>query len=321
MSSKIEWTEQTWNPVVGCTPVSEGCRNCWAAKFAAGHEAMGTYQYIGTTLDGKFHGIVNCVPKALDIPLHWKKPQRIAVCLMGDLFHKDVPFGFIDKVFAVMALCPEHTFQLLTKRPERMVEYHLTRVPMDDSGRVDRAPQWYQVLTKWLDEGDAGRLAPHWSECHEAAASLCLQRPLRNVWLGTSVEDQVTADERIPHLLNCPAAVRFLSIEPMLEEIELTRVKCGTLEHVRYTKPVWINPLDNSVEHRLDWVILGGESGPGARPMNPDWVRSIRDQCVAAGVAFFFKQGGGVNKKKTGRVLDGRTWDEMPETAERKGRK
>jgi protein gp37 len=246
---------------------------------------MGTEQYIGTTLGGKFHGIVNCVPKALDMPLRWKKPQMVAVALMGDLFHEKVPTEFIAKVFVIMSLCQQHTFQVLTKRPERMAE-------------VCAAHPWFaKVLVS--------------SSGKESAA--CSYQILPNVWLGTSVENQATANERIPHLLKCPAVVRFLSVEPMLGAIDLDSEEADQVHALGCG-----NSGCECGDRGVDWVIVGGESGPGARPMHPDWARGIRDQCQAAGVPFFFKQWGGVNKKRTGRVLDGRTWDEMPATAKRK---
>jgi protein gp37 len=230
--SAIEWTEATWNPVTGCTKISAGCKNCYAERMAERLQAMGVPQYtngFNLTLQ----------PRALDLPLRWKKPRTIFVNSMSDLFHRDVPLPFIRQVFDVMNACPQHTFQVLTKRPEIAAHY---------------APQL------------------HWGT---------------NIWMGTSVENMLVL-HRVESLRTIPAAVRFLSIEPL------------------------IGPLPRLDLHGMDWVIVGGESGPGARPMRPEWVESIRDQCVDANVAFFFKQWGGVNKKKTGRELDGRTWDEMP---------
>ena len=311
--SEIEWTGLTWNPVTGCTPVSAGCDHCYARRMAKRLQKMQPVAYANGFK-------VTCHPKRLNIPLRWWKPRMVFVCSMGDLFHADVPFDFIDKVFAVMALCPQHTFQLLTKRPERMLEYQLTRAAMDDSGRVDRSPQWYHVITAWIDEGETGRLGTRWGECHDVAAALCMQRPLPNVWAGTSIENQETADERIPHLLNCPAAVRFLSIEPMLGPVDL----------FQWMVTVWQSGQGTDRTYRMpgiEWVIVCGESGPGARPMDPAWVRSIRDQCRAAGVLFFMKQMGSHWARKNGLRGKGNNmadWPaklrirEMPETAKRK---
>lgn len=232
-ASSIEWTDATWNPVTGCTKISAGCKNCYAERMAKRLRAMGKNQYrngFKLTLQ----------PKAIEIPLHWRSPRLVFVNSMSDLFHRDVPDAFIENVFDVMKRCPQHTFQILTKRPERVAEI--------------------------------GRKLP-WPE---------------NVWMGTSVEDNRVRD-RIKHLRRVPSQVRFLSVEPL------------------------IGPIPRLPLAGLHWVIVGGESGPKARPMAPDWVRAIRDRCVGRGVPFFFKQWGGVNKKRTGRVLDGRTWDELPD--------
>lgn len=217
--SHIEWTDATWNPVSGCTKVSSGCAHCYAERISKRW--------------GRDFSKVELHPDRLELPLHWRKPRMIFVNSMSDLFHENVPPNFIHRVYRVMEKCPQHTFQILTKRPERAVDFY-----GGTSG--------------------AGLSAP----------------PLRNVWLGTSIEDQKTADERIMHLLVCPAAIRFLSVEPMLGPIRL------------------LLKWEADGPALLDWVIVGGESGPGARPMHPDWVRSVRDQCKAAGVPFFFKQWG-----------------------------
>lgn len=235
--SSIEWTEATWNPVTGCTKVSAGCKNCYAERMAKRLQAMGTPQYAnGFQLTPQ--------PGMLELPLRWKKPRTIFVNSMSDLFHKELPIHYIQQVFDVMNRCPQHTFQVLTKRPE---------IALAHSPYLEWSP---------------------------------------NIWMGTSVENALVI-HRISSLTQIPAHIRFLSLEPLI----------GPLPKI---------PLNN-----LHWVIAGGESGPGSRPMNPDWVRQIRNQCLANGVAFFFKQWGGVQKSKTGRELDGRTWDEMPATHER----
>ncbi len=233
--SSIEWTEATWNPVTGCTKVSAGCKHCYAERMAKRLQAMGVDRYakgFALTLQ----------PDVIDLPRQWKKGRTIFVNSMSDLFHEKVPADFVRKVFRVMNECPQHTFQILTKRPE--------------------------IASRYAPELD-------WTQ---------------NIWMGTSVENMLVV-HRIAALKSIPAAVRFLSLEPL------------------------IGPLPALDLDGIHWVIAGGESGPGARPMQQSWVEQIRDRCVARGVAFFFKQWGGVNKKRTGRTLDGRIWDEMPTIA------
>jgi protein gp37 len=246
-NSKIEWTEKTWNPVTGCDKVSAGCKNCYAETMAKRLQAMGTRGYDGVVNEhGHWTGKINLVPDALDKPLHWRKPQLVFVNSMSDLFHEDVPFDYIDQVFDVMERCPQHTFQILTKRPERLAEY----------------------------------------------CNLWDELPLPNVWLGTSVEDQPAADKRIPHLLRCPAAVRFLSCEPLLGPLDLEHLPSVSGFGRNLDALSSAGALGSDVPGRIDWVIVGGESGHHARPMHPEWARQLRDQCLAASVPFFFKQWG-----------------------------
>jgi protein gp37 len=230
--SKIEWTQMTWNPVTGCSKVSAGCKNCYAERMANRLQAMGLERY-----RNGFQ--VTLHEDLIELPLKWKQPRLIFVNSMSDLFHEDVPVDFIQRVFKVMSDCPQHTFQILTKRSQRLSEI--------------------------------ARLLP-W--------------PV-NVWMGVSVEDSRVLN-RIDDLRQIPAAIRFLSCEPLI----------GPLD-----------PLDLS---KIDWVIVGGESGPGARPMHLQWVDAIHQQCQKTGVLFFFKQWGGVRKHRTGRELHGRTYDEIP---------
>lgn len=254
----IEWCDATWNPTTGCTRVSDGCRNCYAEALSRrfGHtQKPWTKPYEAENV--KVH------PERLSIPPRWRAPRRIFVDSMSDLFHELVPSAFVDSVWTVMEQCPRHTFQILTKRPDRMRAYV-------------------------ADRGWGG-----W-------------RPvLPNVWLGTSVEDRRVV-HRIDDLIATPAAVRFLSIEPMLGPVDL---RPWLFEEAG---PAWAGENPSPA---LDWVIVGGESGPHHRPFDPDWARTIRDDCRAAGVAFFFKQHGGRTPKAGGRLLDGRTWDEFPATA------
>jgi protein gp37 len=231
-NSTIEWTEMTWNPVTGCTKISDGCRHCYAERLALRLRAMSNPRYTNG-FDVTLHDDL------VDLPRTMRRPRYIFVNSMSDLFHADVPEAFIARVFETMVACPQHTFQILTKRSDRLREL-ASRLP--------------------------------WP---------------KNTWMGVSVEDERVLS-RIDDLRLVPAHVRFLSCEPL------------------------IGPVDNINLDRIHWVIVGGESGPGARPMQREWVTSIRDQCGRANVSFFFKQWGGVQKSRTGRELDGRTYDELP---------
>lgn len=280
--TNIEWTDRTWNPIAGCSVISSGCDNCYAMRQAYRIEAMGTVKYQGTThknASGRtlWTGKINFDEKALLKPLSWKKPSHIFVNSMSDLFHKNVPDEWIDQVFAVMALCPQHTFQILTKRPERMREY-INSKPMDS---INSYAGLYQ----------------HWDKITETAW------PLQNVWLGVSVEDQETANKRIPFLLDTLSAIRFISAEPLLGSINLNRIHESYTGYDGLHTQSWESRLylhrskGQTADHldnfpKLDWVVVGGESGPNARPMHPDWVRSLRDQCQEAEVPYFFKQWG-----------------------------
>lgn len=245
--TSIEWTDATWNPVAGCSIMSAGCTNCYAMRMAARLEAMGVEKYAGLTRKSggrhKWTGALYLDDKALGIPEGWAKPRNVFVNSMSDLFHPDVPVSFIRKVWAVMANTRRHTFQILSKRPDRMAE----------------------VLRSGFDV-------------------------LPNVWLGASVEDERVL-HRLDDLREVPAAIRFVSFEPLIGS-----VAGGRLDGIR-------------------WAIVGGESGPNARPMDPVWIDEIFEMCGDADAAFFFKQWGGKNKKVAGRSYKGRTWDEMPTAA------
>lgn len=232
LKSSIEWTESTWNPVTGCTKISPGCKNCYAERMSKRLNAMGSENYEnGFKLTTHAH--------VVELPLHWRKPQVIFVNSMSDLFHKNVSFDFILKVFETMNKAHWHIFQVLTKRSERLLE-----------------------LNKYLP----------WS---------------KNIWMGVSIENQ-DYTFRINDLSKTGASIKFLSIEPLLGPINRLNLK------------------------NINWAIVGGESGPKARPMKEEWVIKLRNKCFEQNVPFFFKQWGGINKKKTGRLLEGRTWDEMP---------
>ncbi len=256
--SAIEWTDATWNPVRGCTKVSPGCKHCYAETFAERFRGVKGHPY-----EQGFD--LRLVPEALTIPLQWKKPRYFFVNSMSDLFHEDVPDEYIDRVFAVMALCPQHTFQVLTKRPERMYAY----VANANRTAISAAAE---PLCRAKENDWYGKIVPIHST----------RWPLPNVWLGVSVEDQQRADERIPCLLRTPAAVRFLSCEPLLGPIRLPLGRqCDGHSPAE---------CEQTCPGRIDWVIVGGESGPGARPCNIEWIRSIIYQCQVAKVPCFVKQ-------------------------------
>jgi protein gp37 len=284
--TKIEWATKAWNPVTGCTPVHAGCDNCYAKRIAGRHLP-------GHGFDDRDFSVVRCHPERLMEPLHWRKPERVFVGSMGDLFHKDVPFEFIDRVFAVMALCSQHTFIVLTKRPERMREYMDLRTT-ELEGNFFNAPMAKAVCRASHEAGhslpgNASLELLNNDECWRSDPENIKRTPgwpLLNVILGVSVCDQDTADKFIPILLETPAARRAVSIEPMLGPVDLTYFLPLQYE-AGIAGPEVCGRLPG-----LDWVIVGGETGPGARPMHPDWARSLRDQCEAAGVPFFFKQWG-----------------------------
>ena len=258
--TSIEWTEETWNPVTGCTKVSPGCQHCYAERFSERFRGVPGHPYeMGFDLTLR--------PERLRKPLGWKKPRRVFVNSMSDLFHEDIPVKFIDQVFEVMVIAHRHTFQVLTKRAARMRNYIAWRFPR-------------------------------------------FQSP--NIWLGVSVEDQRRADERISLLLETPAAVRFVSAEPLLGPISFDSSNQSYPRRSNFLSGVEGERIYDGKKCALDWVIAGGESGPGARPIRPEWVRSIRDQCRSTDTPFFFKQWGGRTPKANGNTLDGRQWQEYP---------
>lgn len=293
MATRIQWTNETWNPIVGCSKVSEGCKNCYAERMAKRLKAMSQPQYQDVVDENGWTGEAEMVSiEMLEKPFTWKKPRMVFVCSMSDLFHESVYFGDLHWIMGAIEENPQHTFQILTKRAERMAEYFSTH-PVPD-----------------------------------------------NVWLGVTTENQARADERIPHLLRINAKVRFVSVEPILGPVDLQPFLQYPPLHDNYKMS-----FDWQEWRGLDWVICGGESGPGARPMHPDWARSLRDQCQAANVPFFFKQWGewtpmkiGVasslypyekrqnwslmddicsvrcGKKAAGHLLDGQEWHQMPAT-------
>lgn len=322
-TTAIEWTDSTWTPIrargddgrIGwhCAHVSEGCRNCYAERI---NMRLGTgceykpAHLVHTTQQGDRRGDVEVFldEQMLQTPLRWRKPRKVFVCSMTDLFADFVRDEWIDLVFAVMALCPRHTFQVLTKRTKRMRDYMArpgveVRIGLEALGLCCDA---YEASNGKSTIGQGVVLKA--TDINPGALDVW---PLPNVWLGVSAEDQQTADERIPDLLATPAAVRFLSIEPMLGPIDLRRYIGGS-----DTADDDLGPEDAHCVRCgcIDWVIAGSESGPHARrdPAILDWIRAIRDQCVAAGVPFFWKQDAERGRKIPTPELDGRQWVELP---------
>jgi protein gp37 len=319
--TSIEWTDATWNPVTGCAKVSPGCDHCYAETFAE--------RWRGTPGHHFEQGFdLRLWPDRLVLPLKWRKPRRIFVNSMSDLFHDDVPDGFIHQVFAVMAATPQHTYQILTKRHGRM------RTLLRDECRCGGGHQpgiHFKSAIDWV----ATPHSPEYVPGLPLRLYHQIQWPLPNVWVGVSVENQQWADIRIPALRDTPAAVRWLSCEPLLGPVDLS-------QHLVPAEPA---PAFTDAWDRgdLGWIVTGGESGPGARPMQPSWALSLRDQCADAGVPFLFKQWGEwvppthmtadtfmswdcnhgtsaydqdqpwrVGKKAAGRLLDGKVWDQYP---------
>ncbi|KAB2665179.1 phage Gp37/Gp68 family protein [Brucella tritici] len=261
-NTKIEWTDATWNPITGCKVVSPGCTNCYAMKLAGTRLAQHPSR-AGLTVDTKagpvWNGKLRFNTEWLFQPLRWKRSRRIFVCAHGDLFAEGVEEAWLDQIFGVMAASPQHIFQVLTKRPKRMRDYLTTKMLE------------HRLATAQAQFDFPLRSPGNWPYL-----------PLANVWLGVSVEDQPRADERIPLLLATPATVRWISAEPLLGPVD---IKGALSSHKLHGQTSWELTT-------IDWVVAGGESGVGARPMHPDWARSLRDQCTAADVPFFFKQWG-----------------------------
>jgi protein gp37 len=323
-SSKIEWTDATWNPVVGCSKTSPGCEHCYAERMAwrLAHNPA-TPEYRGVVEKGRWNSLTRMVSERLVEPLRWRKSRMVFVCSMGDLFHESVPDGWVYEAFGIMALARQHIFQVLTKRPRRMQEYLASF-----KGRVD-------IVAAANCINDNLKLG---------VSTEAIQWPLPNVWLGVTAENQRCADERIPLLLQTPAAVHFVSCEPLLGPIDFKwRTDSKPCSH-----PGCLSHTSHACEGcgriggrvGIGWVVAGFESGPQARPGHSDWARKLRDDCQAAGVPFFWKQNGEwehssecvgshtikcrrhywadgtysarVGRKRAGRLLDGREWNEMP---------
>lgn len=351
MTSKIEWTDETWNPITGCTPVSEGCINCYAKRMA--YRLRGRFDY---PQDEPFR--VTFHPDKLDEPLKWIKPRRVFCCSMGDLLHKDVPFEHINKIFAIARLCSHHKFILLTKRPKRILEYYEY---LDKYDKTERVLSEKQLINDAI-ENISGDLFPY------APIVSTAGWPLPNVWLGVSIANQKDADEWIPILLQIQAAVRIVSVEPMLGPVNFKEIwnedenycpscgymgpdtldyygcfhcelsgkidevldkegkckSCGSWDHHIYCPKcggrddtvgfngIDVQRLDTLPFPEIDGVICGCESGPGRRETKIEHVRNLRDQCVDAGVPFFLKQLEIDGKIVKMPKLDGKVWAELP---------
>lgn len=317
----IEWTDATWNPIRGCTRVSEGCRNCYAERVAArfsdpGQPYHGLARRVAVAHDDKtgrvletearWTGDVALVEERMLDPIRWRKPRMIFVNSMSDLFHEGVPDEWIWQIFGVMAVSTRHTFQILTKRPERMSKF---------VNSFDGAERFVSYLFDTFRALATCDMAHEW--------------PLPNVWLGVSVEDQKTADERIPQLLDSQAALHWVSYEPALGPVNFGDLLGGSFDALTGREKSRFD-----AEAKIDWIVCGGESGPGARPMHRDWAQSARDQCISTGTPFFFKQWGEwtpdqfdfakpsikergyifskVGKKQAGDLLDGKRHHEFP---------
>lgn len=330
MTTKIEWLQrqgtigESWSPVTGCSPISEGCRNCWAERMS--HRLAGRCGYP----DAPHQFDVTLHPDRLEQPLRWREPRTIFMPSMGDLFHRDVPSDYVDRVISTITRSPRHTYICLTKRASAMAAYF--------NGLRERI--W--VVGEWI------QLGVDWSPTRVSIRGMW---PIKNLWLGVSAENQETAEERIEFLLDTPAHLRFVSAEPMLGPLELGPYlhKCEGCGAGRDHHLCGDCPGTDLYGEALDWVICGGESGPGARPMNPEWAQGLRDQCEEADVPFFFKQWGAwfprsqwehnpdlilpddndcwdgegtrmwpgdmshaVGKKRAGRILDGLEWNQWP---------
>jgi protein gp37 len=284
-SSAIEWTDATWNPVTGCDRVSPGCAHCYALDLAARLKRMGNrrYQKDGAPKSSGPGFGVTLHEDVLEKPLRWRRPRRVFVNSMSDLFHEEVPDEYIAKVFAAMAAAPQHTFQVLTKRPERMRDWFAW-----EGDGINRCG----TVRNEFDWNFAQRCEP---------MARLFDWPLPNVWLGVSIENRRFV-HRADLLRETPAAVRFISAEPLLGPLQISPGNIGT----------WPKGQDGLVLRDIDWLIVGGESGPSHRPIRPEWVRQLRDSAELQRVAFFFKQWGGRTPKAGGRELDGRTWSEFP---------
>lgn len=293
--SKIEWTNKTWNPTVGCSKVSAGCQNCYAIKdqYRMAKNPNSKISSVSSGLTEKrgnrleWTGQVKFLPARLEQPLHWCKPRMVFVNSQSDLFHESITDEELDQIFAVMALTPQHTYQVLTKRPKRMYDYCKSLGKHNTEDRLSKA---------------IAKINPNGSAWYEMRGGWCLP----NLWLGVTVENQQTANERIPLLLQTPAAIRFLSCEPLLERVDLRQVGQGAEIWDSLNGQFLKDDYSLDVCPTLDWVIVGGESGHNARPCDIDWIESIVTQCVEANISCFVKQlGSNAVAQKEWAVING----------------
>lgn len=310
--TKIEWTNESWNPIIGCDKISPGCKECYAEKMAGRLSNIGSTSYYINVVKHemqsdnpnfiekglpKWNGKTHFVKSALTKPLHWAKPQMIFVCSMGDLFHESVDIFTVAKIFAIMFLAKQHTFQVLTKRPERAKMY------LRDKAFLD-------IYWKYCNQLHNEFIKPLESELYNFS-ELMHEWPLSNVWFGTSTENQEQAEKRIPILLQIPAAIRFVSCEPLLGPIDLGDIAYNDIGGESHINSLYCDIPNEDDEQfngaTLDWVIAGGESGPKAKPMHPNWIYSLLDQCTASKTPFFFKQWGewkdGSNYPKKNNII------------------
>ena len=343
-TTRIEWLVRdglkgkTWNPITGCSKISAGCNNCYAERMSK--RLRGRYGY-----DAENPFKVTLHKNRIDEPLRWKKPQKVFVCSMGDLFHNDVEDWMLDKIFGVILGCkifnntPDHIFMILTKRPERMCSYLTNKTPVELLKTWANACPWYPddpditvedliysaTCRDWDEQGrnSSGSEYKPWGYINKLW-------PLPNVWLGVTAENQEMADERIPILLQIPAAVRFVSVEPMLGPVDLTQLRIDQEPHCEHHNALTDISTDTPygyIKHdvpdplgrgKLDWVICGYESGPKRRPAQIEWVRDLRSQCVTANIPFFLKQIEINAQMVKMPELDGKVWNQMPEVARNK---
>jgi len=289
--TKIQWTEETWNPVTGCTQIAAGCKHCYAKEMHRRLRAMGQPKYQHDFSE------VRCHPEELEKPLKWRKPRRVFVNSMSDLFIEGVPSSFIDKVLSIMALTPQHTYQVLTKRPARANEYFENHKSLEAALEGEANAEWLHGFLGW------DKFHEVVNQVSDYFRSLANARP--NLWLGVSASTQNDLDDLVPNLLRTPSVVHFLSLEPLVEHVNI----------VEYLDSIEWHTSDEPMDAWLDWVIVGSESGPHRRPCKIEWIESIVEQCQAANVPVFVKQAEIDGKLVKMPKILGKVWDQYPEVS------